>query len=115
MQVKLKLLHLYSVLLLIDILAFFYYVATAGAYDPLDPTGTVTMKWDIMFWTTDGYIVSARSIAQIMTKFIIPYAYSIKANDSNMARRNLNCLVSLNFLQSDTHSLPNLCLRLPKQ
>jgi hypothetical protein len=24
-------------------------------------------------------------------------------------------LVSLNFLQSDTHSLPNLCLRLPKQ
>jgi len=225
-QVKLKLLHLYSVLLLIDILAFFFYVATAGAYDPLDPTGTVTMKWDIMFWTTDGYIVSARSIAQIMTKFIIPYAYSIKANDSNMtcwnwavmmvllqktsqaivilnnfqtfrhfmkpgwtigptklvpsnrfltpdgprrtkalsksffpswihlysyslynlsllkckqpaphhypcfytvtwnvtctysqfmARRNLNCWVSLNFLQSDTHSLPNLCLRLPKQ
>lgn len=84
MQVKLKLLHLYSVLLLIDILAFFLYVATAGAYDPLDPTGNVTMKWDIMFWTTDGYIGSARSIAQIMTKFIIPYAYSIKANDSNM-------------------------------
>ncbi|KAH8483633.1 hypothetical protein H0E87_028151 [Populus deltoides] len=35
---------------------FLMLFSCAGAYDPLDPTGNVTMKWDIMFWTTDGYI-----------------------------------------------------------
>lgn len=28
------------------------------AYDPLDPTGNVTIKWDVMSWTADGYVVS---------------------------------------------------------
>lgn len=28
------------------------------AYDPLDPTGNVTIKWDVMSWTPDGYVVS---------------------------------------------------------
>ncbi|KAF7047959.1 hypothetical protein CFC21_056792 [Triticum aestivum] len=26
------------------------------AYDPLDPTGNITIKWDITQWTADGYI-----------------------------------------------------------
>ncbi|WVZ57289.1 hypothetical protein U9M48_007694, partial [Paspalum notatum var. saurae] len=30
----------------------------AEAYDPLDPTGNITVKWDIMQWTSDGYVVS---------------------------------------------------------
>jgi hypothetical protein len=29
------------------------------AYDPLDPNGNITMKWDVMSWTPDGYVVSA--------------------------------------------------------
>lgn len=29
------------------------------AYDPLDPTGNITIKWDIVSWTPDGYVVSA--------------------------------------------------------
>ncbi|CAL4931582.1 unnamed protein product [Urochloa decumbens] len=28
----------------------------AEAYDPLDPTGNITIKWDIMQWTSDGYV-----------------------------------------------------------
>ncbi|XWS60416.1 hypothetical protein CRYUN_Cryun07bG0035000 [Craigia yunnanensis] len=28
----------------------------AAAYDPLDPTGNITIKWDIMSWTPDGYV-----------------------------------------------------------
>ncbi|KAK3029929.1 hypothetical protein RJ639_038157 [Escallonia herrerae] len=28
----------------------------AVAYDPLDPTGNVTVKWDIMSWNADGYV-----------------------------------------------------------
>ncbi|CAK7357244.1 unnamed protein product [Dovyalis caffra] len=26
------------------------------AYDPLDPTGNITIKWDIISWTPDGYV-----------------------------------------------------------
>ena len=28
------------------------------AYDPLDPNGNITIKWDVMGWNPDGYIVS---------------------------------------------------------
>lgn len=28
----------------------------ADAYDALDPTGNITIKWDIMSWTADGYV-----------------------------------------------------------
>lgn len=27
------------------------------AYDALDPTGNITIKWDIISWTADGYLV----------------------------------------------------------
>ncbi|TQD84025.1 hypothetical protein C1H46_030408 [Malus baccata] len=27
-----------------------------AAYDPLDPNGNITVKWDIMSWTPDGYV-----------------------------------------------------------
>ena len=30
----------------------------AEAYDALDPEGNITMKWDVMSWTPDGYVVS---------------------------------------------------------
>lgn len=30
----------------------------AEAYDALDPNGNITIKWDIMNWTPDGYVVS---------------------------------------------------------
>eukprot|EP00262_Sarcandra_glabra_P000812 TRINITY_DN10888_c0_g2_i2.p1 TRINITY_DN10888_c0_g2~~TRINITY_DN10888_c0_g2_i2.p1 ORF type:complete len:457 (+),score=21.27 TRINITY_DN10888_c0_g2_i2:157-1527(+) len=26
------------------------------AYDPVDPTGNITIKWDVMSWTPDGYV-----------------------------------------------------------
>ncbi|KAK7843073.1 cobra-like protein 4 [Quercus suber] len=28
------------------------------AYDPLDPTGNITIKWDVMSWTPDGYVAA---------------------------------------------------------
>lgn len=31
------------------------------AYDPLDPNGNITIKWDILSWAPDGYIVSTFS------------------------------------------------------
>lgn len=39
------------------VLTLFYFVLTE-AFDPLDPTGNVTIRWDIMSWTSDGYMVS---------------------------------------------------------
>ncbi|KAB1216816.1 COBRA-like protein 4 [Morella rubra] len=30
----------------------------ATAYDPLDPTGNITIKWDVMSWTPDGYVAA---------------------------------------------------------
>ncbi|KAJ4849034.1 COBRA-like protein 4 [Turnera subulata] len=35
---------------------FLVLFSAAAAYDPLDPNGNVTIKWDIMSWTTDGYV-----------------------------------------------------------
>lgn len=31
-------------------------VPSSDAYDPLDPNGNVTIKWDVMQWTADGYV-----------------------------------------------------------
>ncbi|MBA0656745.1 hypothetical protein Goklo_009080 [Gossypium klotzschianum] len=28
------------------------------AFDPLDPTGNITIKWDIVSWTADGYVAA---------------------------------------------------------
>ncbi|XP_022727669.1 COBRA-like protein 1 isoform X1 [Durio zibethinus] len=44
----------FSVLLL-----FFLFCSSftaTEAYDPLDPNGNITIKWDIMSWTPDGYV-----------------------------------------------------------
>ncbi|KAG2273247.1 hypothetical protein Bca52824_067802 [Brassica carinata] len=30
----------------------------ADAYDPLDPSGNITIKWDIITWTGDGYVAT---------------------------------------------------------
>lgn len=30
----------------------------AEAYDALDPLGNITIKWDVISWTPDGYVVS---------------------------------------------------------
>ncbi|MCO5581125.1 hypothetical protein L7F22_035001 [Adiantum nelumboides] len=31
-------------------------VSPADAYDSLDPNGNITIKWDVMSWTGDGYV-----------------------------------------------------------
>ncbi|KAM0955384.1 hypothetical protein ACFX2A_024276 [Malus domestica] len=33
------------------------FIATE-AYDPLDPNGNITIKWDILSWTPDGYVAA---------------------------------------------------------
>ncbi|CDJ26397.1 unnamed protein product [Triticum aestivum] len=35
--------------------------AATEAYNSLDPNGNITIKWDIMSWTPDGYVVSSTS------------------------------------------------------
>jgi hypothetical protein len=38
----------------------------AAAFDSLDPTGNITIKWDVMSWTGDGYEVC------LLTSFLLP-------------------------------------------
>ncbi|XP_030550833.2 COBRA-like protein 1 [Rhodamnia argentea] len=43
-----------SVLLVLLLSCSFF--ASTEAYDALDPNGNITIKWDIMSWTPDGYV-----------------------------------------------------------
>jgi len=38
-----------------------FVVYLSDAYDPLDPNGNITINWDVMSWTPDGYVVSTFS------------------------------------------------------
>ncbi|CAL5083959.1 unnamed protein product [Urochloa decumbens] len=38
------------------VLALAAALSVAVAYDPLDPNGNITIKWDIISWTPDGYV-----------------------------------------------------------
>ncbi|KAL9266391.1 COBRA-like protein [Drosera capensis] len=38
------------------LLLFCFGFSSTDAYDPLDPTGNITIKWDVMSWTPDGYV-----------------------------------------------------------
>ncbi|KDP31374.1 hypothetical protein JCGZ_11750 [Jatropha curcas] len=36
----------------------FLMLPNSAAYDPLDPNGNITIKWDVMSWTPDGYVAT---------------------------------------------------------
>ncbi|KAI4329671.1 hypothetical protein MLD38_028032 [Melastoma candidum] len=38
-----------------SLVSFLGIVISGLAYDPLDPDGNITIKWDILNWTSDGY------------------------------------------------------------
>ncbi|KAE8718741.1 COBRA-like protein 5 [Hibiscus syriacus] len=40
----------------ISVLFLFVLFSHSAAYGPLDPNGNVTIKWDIVSWTPDGYV-----------------------------------------------------------
>jgi hypothetical protein len=50
-------------------------IFSAEAYDSLDPNGNITIKWDIMQWTSDGYVVSTLSILLRPVLFILTRPY----------------------------------------
>lgn len=39
------------------------------AYDALDPNGNITIRWDIMSWTPDGYVVSISHFCMVDIAF----------------------------------------------
>lgn len=45
-------------LLIILLFMFLNFTDFLDAYDPLDPFGNITIKWDVISWTADGYVVS---------------------------------------------------------
>ncbi|KAL4184644.1 hypothetical protein AMTRI_Chr10g226560 [Amborella trichopoda] len=45
-----------SIRLVITLLFFYLSFTSTEAYDALDPNGNITIKWDVMSWTPDGYV-----------------------------------------------------------
>ncbi|KAL5725813.1 hypothetical protein ACHQM5_008912 [Ranunculus cassubicifolius] len=44
-------------ILLVFLISYFTFKSTE-AYDPLDPNGNITIKWDVISWTPDGYVAT---------------------------------------------------------
>ncbi|XVF54453.1 hypothetical protein PTKIN_Ptkin05aG0181200 [Pterospermum kingtungense] len=58
--------------------AFFAVIVShAAAYDPLDPTGNITIKWDIMSWTPDGYVAVVTMFNFQMYRHIMSPGWSL--------------------------------------
>ncbi|XP_031372259.1 COBRA-like protein 4 [Punica granatum] len=43
---------------LLLVFIFSIMISHAAAFDPLDPNGNITIRWDIMSWTSDGYVAT---------------------------------------------------------
>ncbi|KAK9278585.1 hypothetical protein L1049_028157 [Liquidambar formosana] len=43
---------------IVSAIFIFLIFSQAEAYDTLDPTGNITIKWDILSWTADGYVAT---------------------------------------------------------
>jgi hypothetical protein len=50
----------------------FLFICFVEAYDSLDPNGNITIKWDVMQWTPDGYVVSSTP-TPIVSLFIFKF------------------------------------------
>ena len=46
------------------------FVFSAEAYDSLDPNGNITIKWDVMQWTPDGYVVSSIPVPTVVVSLL---------------------------------------------
>lgn len=55
---RLFLLPLRASIALLLALALSVLVPSSDAYDSLDPVGNITIKWDVMHWTDDGYVAT---------------------------------------------------------
>lgn len=56
---------------------FLSWMLNADAYDALDPNGNITIKWDVMSWTPDGYVVST-------VKLFLPYISFLLSTANNL-------------------------------
>ena len=58
--------------LLLTFFCFTFSLLISEAYDPLDPTGNITIKWDVISWTADGYVVSVIWFNYCFLPFMLP-------------------------------------------
>ncbi|KAJ8486562.1 hypothetical protein OPV22_019047 [Ensete ventricosum] len=82
--------------------------STAVAYDPLDPTGNITIKWDVISWTADGYV----AVVVPSTIFLTPdkrrktqalMTWNVTCTYSQfLASKHPTCCVSFSSFYNDT-------------
>ena len=85
---------------------------SAEAYDSLDPNGNITIKWDIMQWTPDGYVVSSTPTQQLYLFHLHPLGPDLfywivqfdLYNICNMANVEVETYITYN-----KNSTQNLC------
>lgn len=68
----------YKLILMRKVLTFLCIILKnlfAEAYDALDPEGNITMKWDVMSWTPDGYVVSSRTTKTKKSALLVGFDY----------------------------------------
>ncbi|KAI8000330.1 COBRA-like protein 5 [Camellia lanceoleosa] len=87
---------------------FLVFISCGVAYDPLDLNGNITIRWDVMSWTLDSYVVAAASIKLYV---------AITDGTLNLVDKFLRCnsmmlLGHLKFIRR--HGIRLLQLRKPK-
>lgn len=63
----------------IDVLRFVLMDVSAEAYDALDPAGNITIKWDVISWTPDGYVVSINELQFSFYVILVPLLDTLEA------------------------------------
>lgn len=71
---------------------------SAEAYDPLDPTGNITIKWDIMSWTPDGYVVSDMKCRVGVLVLVVSSIYASAPRDHIQFLGSLFSITSRHFI-----------------
>ncbi|KAG5535206.1 hypothetical protein RHGRI_023105 [Rhododendron griersonianum] len=91
-----------------------FLVGLSDAYDPLDPNGNITIKWDVISWTADGYlyidfclasniIVCVRCNMDFDSLYLMAVTWNVTCTYSQfLAGKNPTCCVSLSSFYNDT-------------
>jgi hypothetical protein len=76
----------------------FLFICFAEAYDSLDPNGNITIKWDVMQWTPDGYVVSSTP-TPIVSLFIFKFDLVTLADLSYWITRPVLAISTVQIMQ----------------
>lgn len=63
--------HSYNLAKIVQVRFLLMNIVFAGAYDPLDPHGDIKIKWDLVSWTPDGYVVNTYKFTHLFSCYYV--------------------------------------------